>query len=138
MSKKGFELGHGKIASAHSFQLFGKTVNSATSLSYGNTLPLLPVLDDSPNGDVKKQDVFHVTVYENPSNSTVENLEDAVTDEKTKNKIDELEPPGKVKRQVIKLYQEEEKKENESFLKEHNRQVKEFNESILRRTNSKY
>ena len=105
LSKKGFELGHGKIVSAHSFQVFGKIVNTATSLSYGDsssTTFLLPIVNDSPppeeegenssissaTDDVNKipslrKNTFHVTVVEkrSPTENDKKNIFDDVRDD---------------------------------------------------------
>ncbi|KAK6624594.1 hypothetical protein RUM44_011453 [Polyplax serrata] len=142
LSKKGFELGHGKIASSHTFQLFGKTVNSATSLSYGNGNSLLPILDDSPasEGGTKAgsfdKDVFHVTVIENPWEETVHKVDEIASDPVIEDGVVEGNQTGKTKSQIVKVYQEV--KDGDDLLSEHNNLVRDLNRSIHKRTNSKF
>lgn len=159
LSNKGFDLGHGSLSSSHSFQLFGKSVNSALSLSYGDVAPILPLVDDVTQNityrieDEKpykdKDNVLHVTVIQNPSVETFEKLK-AISREKQESENDTSirilnEDPKKPEQEnEIELYQDsqkqdEVKKKSNEFLEEHNRRVLKFNQNLInKRTNSKF
>lgn len=159
LSNKGFDVGHGSLSSSHSFQLFGKSVNSALSLSYGDVAPILPLVDDvqqnityrieddQPFQD--KDNVIHVTVIQNPSVETFEKLK-AISAEKQELGNEDggrILPPedNEIKTEDVntdqpELYQDSEKgkKNSNEFLEEHNKRVLKFNQKLLKRPNSKF
>lgn len=145
LAKKGFDLGHGQIASSHSFQLFGKTFNKAMSLSYGDKIHLMPVLsepvnDEETNENFSNKNIYHVTVIESPTSQKQKEIQ-AIVSETTNDKPEDNEvgETSKVEGKSIqmKLYQDERLTEN-NFLKEHNKRVNEFNKGLLQRVNSKF
>lgn len=159
LSNKGFDLGHGSVSSSHSFQLFGKSVNSALSLSYGDVAPILPLVDDVTQNityrieDEKpykdKDNVLHVTVIQNPSIETFEKLKEiSAKNQEAENdsltRILEEDSKNPEQGNEIELYQDSQKRDETTrkpneFLEEHNKRVLKFNQNLInKRTNSKF